>query len=108
LMYNEAIVNWSWLPTHILVLPSLYQNICINLYMICDRVNIGRYRERGWCYCQGNAVRLADSWPKVTVHAHGGLFTVGRPDWYPYDISNENILNEKTPNEKMLKIEIPN
>jgi hypothetical protein len=34
--------------------------------------------KRGLYYCQGNTVRPADSWPNVTVPAHGGLPQI---DW---------------------------
>jgi hypothetical protein len=39
-----------------------------------------RYRENGnLAMDTGVAVRLADCWPNITVHAREGLVTVGRP-----------------------------
>jgi hypothetical protein len=56
----------------------MYVKPIIELIIELTLVDIGKGDN---ATCQGNTVRLADSLPNVTIHAYGGLVTVGRLDY---------------------------
>jgi hypothetical protein len=56
-------------------------NVLTYTWIVIELTLVDMGKGHNAMYCQGNTVRIEDSWPNVTVHAHGVLVTVGRPDY---------------------------